>query len=623
MRSAMRLADAAIVWELRDKHGALRPVAGPGGKREWRAWWRYAARAVMRETRDAIRASPSLANVTSIAVPLMSRDEGRVATVARYAELYERKLRDEDTAGAGSVGSSPAPSLSSAFDESFGEDQFFECDEDPSQLEGDALELYSLESQLALEELLAARAQAERAAYANEEEDEEEDFLDAEEFDEDDDASKSSGGYFSRVTGALYKRGAGIATNAVGLATSAAARVAGGATRYAVSSGATSVFASGEASANGRTTARAAGIVVELRSFTVVFRKETPVAPATDAFALQFGGIRAELDSPDGVALRAEVQNLDGWLPSDGTDASSRCAVVWPRRDASERPDARSPAIRATQLDPGSGDTQPPLEMDIAPLNIVAHPSLAAALAPFADEVPHTHQARLLYATRRLPGSAPRERLARAVASIQAQLPAQPWKVCMSQPIFLLPSASAPDEAYAAALEVASLAAEFAAGGGVAPTAAATENLRRRAERLARREGALEDDAKEALETLERASTAHQTALTFGGARLLLPTPGPDRMETVWSAVIDGWGGSALAVSLSSSVGGPDAATRASARFAPLRATATPETFAALETAARAATALAESATVVVADSPNVEKDRGCDGKLRDERRGL
>jgi hypothetical protein len=613
MRSAMRLADAAIVWELRDKHGALRPVAGPGGKREWRAWWRYAARAVMRETRDAIRASPSLANVTSIAVPLISRDEGRVATVARYAELYERKLRDEDTAGAGSVGSSPAPSLSSAFDESFGEDQFFECDEDPSELEGDALELYSLESQLALEELLAARAQAERAAYANEEEDEEEDFLDAEEFDQDDDASKSSGGYFSRVTGALYKRGAGIATNAVGLATSAAARVAGGATRYAVSSGATSVFASGEASANGHTTARAAGIVVELRSFTVVFRKETSVAPATDAFALQFGGIRAELDSPDGVALRAEVQNLDGWLPSDGTDASSRCAVVWPRRDASERPDARSPAIRATQLDPGSGDTQPPLEMDIAPLNIVAHPSLAAALAPFADEVPHTHQARLLYATQRLPGSAPRERLARAVASIQSQLPAQPWKVCMSQPMFLLPSASAPDEAYAAALEVASLAAEFAAGGGVAPTAAATENLRRRAERLARREGALEDDAKEALETLERASTAHQTALTFGGARLLLPTPGPDRMETVWSAVIDGWGGSALAVSLSSSVGGPDAATRASARFAPLRATATPETFAALETAARAATALAESAATVT-DSPNVERTEDATG---------
>ena len=185
----------------------------------------------------------------------------------------------------------------------------FECDEDPSQLEGDALELYSLESQLALEELLAARAQAEQAAYADEEEDEAEDFLDAEEFDEDDDSSKSSGGYFSRVTGALYKCGAGIATNAVGLATSAAARVADGATRYAVSSGATSVFAPGEASANGRTLACAAGIVVELRSFTVVFRKETSVAPATDAFALQFGGIRAELDSPDGMALRAGTES--------------------------------------------------------------------------------------------------------------------------------------------------------------------------------------------------------------------------------------------------------------------------------------------------------------------------
>jgi hypothetical protein len=77
--------------------------------------------------------------------------------------------------------------------------------------------------------------------------------------------------------------------------------------------------------------------------------------------------------------------------------------------------------------------------MDIAPLNIVAHPSLAAALAPFADEVPHTHQARLLYATQASSRLAPRERLARAVASIQAQLPAQPWKVCMSQPMFPAP----------------------------------------------------------------------------------------------------------------------------------------------------------------------------------------
>ena len=115
------------------------------------------------------------------------------------------------------------------------------------------------------------------------------------------------------------------------MATSAAARVADGATRYAISSGATSALASGEATANSRTSAHAAGIVVELRSFTVVFRRETSVAPATDAFALQFGGIRAELDSPEGVALRVEVQDLDGWLPSDGTDASSRHAMVWPR----------------------------------------------------------------------------------------------------------------------------------------------------------------------------------------------------------------------------------------------------------------------------------------------------
>ena len=607
MRSAMRLSDAMTVWELRDKYGSLRPCeAGPGGKREWRAWWQYAARAVMRETRP----SPSLTNVISIAVPLMSRDESRVAMVARYAELYERKLRDEVTASVEYVGSSPAQPLSSTFDESFGEDQFFECDEDPSQLEGDALELYSLETQLALEELLAARAQAERAAYADEEEDEEEDFLDAEAFDEDDNTSKSSAGYFSRVTGALYKRGAGIATSAVGLATSAAARVADGATRYAISSGGTSVIASEEGSANGRTPARATGIVVELRSFTVVFRRETSDAPATDALALQFGGIRAELDSPEGLALRVEVRDLHGWLPSDGIGASSRQAMVWPRRDSSEAPDARSPVLRVTQLNPKPfGDTQPPVEMHIAPLNIVAHPSLAAALAPFGEEVPHTHQARLLDATRRLPGSAPRERLARAVASIQAQLLAQPWKLCMSQPLFLLPSASAPDAVYAAALEVASLAAECSPGGGSAPTAAATEHMRRRAERLTWREGALQDDVKEALESLERASTTHQTAVTFGGVRLLLPTPGSDRGETVWSEVINGWGGSGLMVSLSTEVGGPDAVTRASACFAPLRATVNPESAVALQMAGRAAMVFAASAAIFDDSASPVAED--------------
>ena len=37
-----------------------------------------------------------------------------------------------------------------------------------------------------------------------------------------------------------------------------------------------------------------------------------------------------------------------------------------------------------------------PLEMRVAPLNVLAHPSAAATLAPFGEEVAETHHERVL-----------------------------------------------------------------------------------------------------------------------------------------------------------------------------------------------------------------------------------
>ena len=122
-RSLIRLTDAACVWALRETHGARRPTK----PRDWRAWWRYAARSV-------VRGDDATETIESTTKDLL-----------RYTELYTRKIRAERVAGDASV------------DDSFGEDQFYDC-EDPSELEGLRLELYSLENELELEALCGARA---------------------------------------------------------------------------------------------------------------------------------------------------------------------------------------------------------------------------------------------------------------------------------------------------------------------------------------------------------------------------------------------------------------------------------------------------------------------------------
>ena len=607
MRSAIYLTDASTVWGLRDKFGALRPSHGievGGGdfrgdeqkrKTNIRAWWRYAGQAVMQQTRESLKASPSLADFVTAAVP--TEDAGLATTLSRYAELYEKKLRTA-VDDSNSLVLSSAPSGTSAFDESFGEDTFFECDEDPGVLQGEALELYTLESTLTLEELLTARANAENAAYADEDdEDDADSFLDAEEFDfssDVDDFGSSGGGFFGRTVGFLYKRGASVATNAVRSATSAVTRVADGASQYALSTS----MVGGKISWRGdKNTSPSAGFVFEAATLSINFRSETSVAPSKSGFTLEFNGVRTEMDAPNGVALRTEIQKIEGYLPS--VDSDKRRTVVWPRFDQAECIDKRSAVLRATQLDATRDGSQPPLTIDIAPFNVVVHPELATALNPFAADTPGTHQSRVLDATRRLPGDAPFTRIARAVASVEQQFTPQPWRLGMHQTMFLLPSSYAPETCFAMALEVTEVAAEYTAGEGVAQTPETIDALKRRAERLARRSEREPQNADllSALSALENATTAHQVAMTFGGTRLLLPTPGVDQNDTKWQTAIDDWGGSALCVTSSSSVGGPAAATRGSVRFAPLRVMVTPETCVALEIAVQAASAFVDTAT--------------------------
>ena len=97
--------------------------------------------------------------------------------VTRYEELYKRKILRELTAGG---------DASDAEDESFTDDEFFDCD-DPSVLGEAGLELRALERRLTLEELLAARERAELSVYRDEEKDA---FLDAEEEIDSDESSE-------------------------------------------------------------------------------------------------------------------------------------------------------------------------------------------------------------------------------------------------------------------------------------------------------------------------------------------------------------------------------------------------------------------------------------------------
>ena len=618
MRSAIRFADASTVWGLRNKHGSLRPAQGISGagnrKKNYRAWWRYAGRAVIQE----IKSSPSLGD-TATAVP--TEDAGRAVTLGRYATLYERKLR----VAVSDVSSQTSSPASSAFDDSFDQDLFFECDEDPSTLQGDALELFAIETQLTLEELLEARGKAEYAAYADEDESDEDDadsFLDAEEFDETGGdfysdsglAKKNKNGLFSRAVGALYKRGAGFAGTSLGYASRrSVTRGADGGSSYAPPNGVageTSAGSSRDEDTKTNVNLPGAKFAVEAKSFTIAFRKETDCetskrvssSSTSTAFTLELRGIRCEMDVPGGPALRCEIRDVEGWLPKGSDGDAPRLPVVWRRRDANANENARSKTrsvLRFTQLASSPLGTQPPLDIDVAPLCVMAHPALATALAPFAREVKHTHRALVLNATRRLPGNSPRTRIARAAVSIEQQLTAQPWRLSMHSPVFFLPHHLAPREAYAAAVEVTHVAVEYTAGNGVVLTPENTDALARAATRLAQR-GVAGASMNAALLALENAATSHLAAMTFGGTRVLLPTLDRDAHgsgTTKWTSVVEDWGGSVLYAAVSSSVGGPAAASRASARFAPLCVCATPETVVSLGEAVHAASWFNETAT--------------------------
>ena len=569
-RSLIRLTDAACVWALRETHGARRPTK----PRDWRAWWRYAARSV-------VRGDDATETIESTTKDLL-----------RYTELYTRKIRAERVAGDASV------------DDSFGEDQFYDC-EDPSELEGTGLELYSLENELELEALLAARERAERSVL--EEEEEEEDFVDAEEEMEfGDDASDEENGaartsYFGRAARALYRRGGNLAFGAVGLAKSAAASAA------TVAAGASSYVAS---SVSGSGADRsAAAFALEARRLSLVLCAEPPGASSSaETFRVELRNVRAEVDAPDGVALRVDVDDIEGWvLGSNEDDPSTRAA--WRRLDPAEK--SPPPAIRATQRAAADEDASAlaPLEVRFEPLNILAHPSIAAVLEPFSRPLHGTHLQRVLSSARELPGDAPRARLARAVASLDARLHAQPWKVTMSQPLVLLPSVSCPRDAAVAAIELGTFAAEYAPGGGRALRPERVDALRELAERAVLRGESDDQDADDALFALEQVATTHQLALSVAEASVSVPArpaaSGSNRnAAATWTRVAERLGGSASAVLRGVAVGGVSAANRAKIRLEPVKVSLTPESVAAFGVVAEAARALATATPTATVATP-------------------
>lgn len=602
-RGLIRLADAANVWRLREKnHGSSRPTTR--GVKNWGDWWRYAGHAVMRANADAAASrsrSPSFASTVG---------------VTRYEELYKRKILRELTAGG---------DASDAEDESFTDDEFFDCD-DPSVLGEAGLELRALERRLTLEELLAARERAELSVYRDEEKDA---FLDAEEeIDSDEssergDATTQSGrSYVSWAAGALYRGGRGAVSGVIGLATAATAAAAS-VVEIALPSDASDYAAA----------ARAAAFTLESRLVSLTLCGERASGPSSSASSsdspspsirLDFRRVTAEMDAPDGVALRASVEDVEGWLaPADAaSESSEETRTLWRRKDNSGGEDADAPAIRAMQLRHGSGGQDAaagasyyePLEMRVAPLNVLAHPSAAATLAPFGEEVAETHHERVLSSVQGLPGSAPRERLARAVASLDLQLFAPAWRFEASQPAIFIPGMST--DSCAAAIELTSLAVAYAPGGDRALAPAELEEVRAHAERLVERRGweeenAVDDDVddderasadaevEEALLALEEAATTHRVAMSFSGAAIRVPTLAVSsaragaKAATVWSPLFESFEGSAVGVSKSANVGGPAAATRARVRLEPLRISLTPAVVAAAGLAAEAANAFA------------------------------
>lgn len=684
VRSAVRLVDAVAVWKLRERHGAIRPARRPtknsGG---WGEWWRYAGRAVLNDmgagyVRGYNMSSEALREGDGEQASSPDGRRGgwkRTPRLLRYVKLYREKLRRE------LEGQERAAAVEDDCDIPGADETFYDCETiTASELEGLAgmawpsmsAELYSLESELSLEELLEAREKAELSLHLNEDDD---DFLDCEDVDssedmdeEDDEKDESNHDYWSWRDGiggnpndnseaasatsssmAGFVPGIAIATRRCsgGLDTASTGSGVGGdgvKERGSIARTASAVFRRGGkflagavglaasaasaavqiASDNSETTIKnRAAFTLEATSVSFTFCAEaaetststshTDVPVSRELFQIELKQIKLQSvtnaspgDGDDATTgafdFHVCIEDIEGWV-IDGERAVWRRPAVGPDGTPS-----LGPAIwalkRSSDVENSGGSERTsvqPLEVHVAPLVFLLHPKVAEVMSSFSQEVPGTFYRHLLFAVCRLPGRSPRERLARAVASIDLNVRAQPWHLVVSHPLFLLHSTvtSTPSEtttfaktnrrvaspASAGALEFSRVAVEWAPGGERALTPLEIDDARKIAEDVVESGGNEDaDEVNEALRAIEEAATTHQASVSFAGVRVSVPVFGSSRAGggITWSPVCENLGGSLAVVLRSLAVGGPDAANRMRVRLSPSKISLSPSIVAAM-----------------------------------------
>ena len=323
-RSLMRLGDQMKVYALRERHGMDRPV----DTKDWREWWRYAIKSVMRD----------LSDTKDVSNP--KEDLKRAVNVMRYVDLYRKRLEGQSKLG--------TKSLDESVD--FGEDEFYDC-EQPDDQDIARLELYSLENELSLEELLTARNRAEELMHDDEDDGE---FHDAEEselesefgMDDDEDTGETKRKGFRWAASVLYRRGQSAVTSAVGLAVNTMASTS------------TYVFASSERARSGRP---AFTLIAECFSITLCAETETQTYGMTrriaaEAVRVELRGVRVETwegPSTSALALSVGVHDMEAWMVMRGGDDegdgnANRIRAMW-RRSDSQLGDSGGPVVKVTQ----------------------------------------------------------------------------------------------------------------------------------------------------------------------------------------------------------------------------------------------------------------------------------
>jgi hypothetical protein len=128
------------------------------------------------------------------------------------------------------------------------------------------------------------------------------------------------------------------------------------------------------------------------------------------------GDFQVCIDDVEGWVLGGG-ESKEGGVAGGGSDDANakKSKAIWRRRDVGGGGggvSATGPAVRVSKrtAEPGSGSEgrqQPvqPLEVRVAPLAIMLHPRVAAAVLPFTSEVPATFFHRTLSAARGLPGA--------------------------------------------------------------------------------------------------------------------------------------------------------------------------------------------------------------------------